>query len=148
MRRFKIRDLVIDVVPGDRGAQGRLDCPFVTCFTCTATFTCIGPTCTPFSVQCRSACSLNITTFTQDCCDSCHPAITDTGPLRALDVDDLEVLKGELEREMQAVEQRQAELNEQLRPKTVAEIDQLTAQLNAALEELASERARLEGDDD
>ncbi|WP_415953649.1 hypothetical protein [Streptomyces sp. KLOTTS4A1] len=76
----------------------------------------------------------------------CHPAITNTGPLDFFSAEDLEILKTELGRELRHVETRLTEREAELRPRTLAEVDDLESKLTEALEELRVRRTELEED--
>jgi hypothetical protein len=74
----------------------------------------------------------------------CHPAVTNTGPLDFFTVEDLDVLKEELRRELGHVETRLAQREAELKPQTVAEVEELESKLTEALEALRERREEIE----
>jgi hypothetical protein len=142
---FSTRDLMVGLPAAGLGAQ----CPWNSCGW-TGCLGCTGhPTVICGGASVCGGCTLNITCgpctggYT-----NCHPAVSDlsrqgcagSGP------HELRVLRGELERALQEVEAHEQALDEQLRPKTVEQVDELQRQLEGALEDLRRRRAELESD--
>ncbi|MFG3409889.1 hypothetical protein [Streptomyces sp. NPDC048142] len=149
MGRFKIRDLMIDLSGADQ--RGRAACPlnsFCPANSCGWTIILDPPQpCIGVSEGC-AVCSLRLTTGcppVSDCGRTpCHPAVTNTGPLDFFSIEDLELLKTELDRELRHVKTRLAEREEELQPRTLTEVDELESKLTEALEELRARRSELE----
>jgi hypothetical protein len=128
---FKIKDLMINVLPSDPLGCGHTN-------DCTPThettlhdiwniFLLAGGRCTFFSlVQCGA---------------TIGP--TDIYQSQGSSVTALSALKEQLKRHLAEVEKQQAAAEERLQPQTVEEIDMLTNKLNDALQELKGRRAEL-----
>jgi hypothetical protein len=135
MPRFKIKDLMINVVPAQLDNLNQ--CPFNSCGWTIV----LDP-----PGGCPAACSLFITEcgpVTTCGTTACHPAITNTGPLDRLRVEDLAFLKEELRQELAKVESREQELEERLRPQTLEQVTVLEEKLTDALKELQEHKKRL-----
>jgi hypothetical protein len=124
---FKIKDLMINVVPSDPHGRGTpTDCTAIT-----------NPTLGPGQVVLFGfiPCS-----FAQ-CGATVIP--TDLFQSHGSSVAALSTLKEQLKQQLAEVEKRQAAAEESLLPNTVEEVDMLTKKLNDALDELKGRRAEL-----
>ncbi|WP_125484011.1 hypothetical protein [Edaphobacter aggregans] len=64
------------------------------------------------------------------------------GPVES--IANLAALKAQLKQQLAAVEEQEKSVGESLKPQTVAEVDDLQAKLQGAIEELKARRAELE----
>ena len=160
MRQFKVRDLMINVLPEGGPGQAPL-CRGLTFANCA------GNTCAELSyVGCAITCPGNVTfcrvTFVADTCraasqdvagcpgpcsdytGACHPG---TGALvdhTDFQLENLAILKRQLKLSLTQVEAQERALEEGLQPQTLDEIRQLEEKLTAGLEELRGRKAELE----
>jgi hypothetical protein len=147
MARFKVRDLMIDVLESGQGAERTAQrlanwCPWNSCGW-TGCLGCTGSV----SVAC-GGCSLQVTCG--PCTEgytACHPAVSDLGR-RALVAgpEELRILREDLERALADVSREAERSEERTRPRSVEEITQLEERLTAALDELGQRRTELRGD--
>jgi len=129
MRQFKIKNLLIRVLPESNQFLAEL------------------------AAECGSACSLNLTDYTKDCCaggcsnvpsGACFPCSNITGKgFSSFDPADLVFLKAQLQLALQEVEVREQVLDERLRVHTSEQANALEAELTAALAEVKSLKSRL-----
>jgi hypothetical protein len=154
MARFKVRDLVISVLPESAQLEEcplnsfcpKNTCGFTICVGCTQSFTCLGCTGALAGGTACAACTLNITDCTPvTICGltPCHPAITNTGPLLQLDREALNALRNELQRELAELDKRAEEIDAGMAPKTLAEAETLEKKLSEALDEVRRRKADL-----
>src|SRR5207249_2967434 len=94
---------------------------------------------------CGSACSLNLTTYTQGCCaggcsnvpsGACLPCsdITQVKFINEMDAAELPALRMRLEEALARVEIQQRVTDEVMAPRNLSEVNELEGQLQAALE--------------
>ena len=144
---FRVRDLVINVLPegaaqpdrigcgctfGFSGCGGSCDlftiCTYSGCRECSGAFTCIGAT------ACRG-CTLNVT-----CGGSALP-----GAGTAVDPQALAALKAQLREALREVETAEQLLAERMSPQSVEEVEALEKKLQDALEDLKARKEQLRG---
>jgi hypothetical protein len=133
MKQFKIKDLLVQVVPTTDHNVGAV----------------------PVADECGAACSLNLSDITKYCCGggcSTKPSGVCFGPsmltiVRAVEINpaELAVLRAQLEFALREVEVRERLAEERLTVKTEAEADLLHEKLCAALEHLKTIKEDLSG---
>ena len=155
MRQFRVRDLMINVLP----EGGPIPCRVVTLLDCAndtqPVLDCAISLCRPIS-RC-----LQVTILAGGCdagtsCDACQTVGTvttggckpGTGGKFVADVAqytrDLAVLKAELKATLSQVEAQERAFGDTLRPQTLDEVEELEQQLKGALEELRERRTEIE----
>ena len=143
---FRVRDLVINILPEGAGERDRLgcglgfshcrfgSCDFVTiciysgCRECSGAFTCIGAT------NC-GGCTLNVT---------CGASVL-FGRGGADDPQALAALKAQLREALREVESAEQQLAERMSPQSVEEVEALEKKLRDGLEELRARKEQLRG---
>jgi hypothetical protein len=129
MRQFKVERLLIQVLP-QRPAQGD-------------------------GGACGSACSLNLTAYTEGCCaggcsnvpsGACFPCseITQVKFIREMDAAELPALRIRLEEALARVEIQQRVIDEVMAPRNLSEVNELEGQLQSALEQVQEMRRAME----
>jgi hypothetical protein len=154
---FRVRDLMINVLPGDVKVHCTPGHTVATCLKirtvcpggsvlCHFPTPCRFDTCfvSPVNCQLGSPCTLTDTPcgLTQTPC-----TISDPTPWIKLEADPsvLAELKQQLQETLQVVDERETQLNEDLKPGSLEEVQQLEEHLTGALEELKQRRRDLEG---
>jgi hypothetical protein len=125
MRRFRTRDLMINILPEGPGFREMLrpgSCEDV----------CITLACMPCSLQ---SCGGDWPT-------RCHPAVTRFGGFGQ--PEDLAVLKAQLRQALAQVEAQERVQSEMMRPQTLDEASALEEKLEAALEEVQARKEELQ----
>ena len=158
---FRVRDLVINVLPEAAGERDVLgcglgfshcrfgSCDFVTicifsgCRECSGAFTCIGAT------NC-GGCTLNVTCGPNSCgaftCGGCtESASVLFGRGGADDPQALAALKAQLREALRAVENAEQQLAERMSSQSVEEVEALEKKLQDGLEELRARKEQLRG---
>jgi len=100
----------------------------------------------PTIIDCGHFISEHCGPLTPDPCGPISPVVADTPDLvgnPAVQLEQLDVLRAQLEQAMAAVDERGVQLQKQARPQTREEIDMLEEQLKAALEELQAMRKEM-----
>jgi len=157
MRQFKVRDLMINLVPEGGVAQF---CKVVTLPDC-AYDSQVGMDCV-ISI-CRTVSRCVQVTLLGACdadggasCDACYTKSTVTtgtckpgtggkvGPDAQQYLEDLAILKAELQATLSRVEERERVVEESLRPQSLDEVQQLEERLTGALEDLRARRTEIE----
>jgi hypothetical protein len=129
MRQFKVDRLLIQVLPQLPAQEG--------------------------GGGCQSACSLNLTTYTQGCCaggcsnvpsGACFPCseITQVKFISEMDAAELPALRIRLEEALARVEVQQRVMDEVMAPRNLSEVSELADQLQAALERVQAMRRAME----
>lgn len=154
MAIFRIKDLMIKVMPSRRGGVTELQCEPWSCGdldsgcgdSCLVTCGCSDGGCSQHS-NCGGDCS--------DCsyctahCSGCTCSNTKYGrtsikqDLSRMGLSTLAALREQLHEALQAIEQRQREIETQLRPKTLADVENLERKITESLEDLRSLKAEL-----
>jgi hypothetical protein len=149
---FRVRDLVINVLPeeggggaGDCGLTGCTlgfshcrfgSCDFVTicifsgCRECSGAFTCIGAT------KC-GGCTLNVT------CGGGPSLLFGEGGAGDVDPHALATLKAQLQQALRQVESAEQRLADQMSPQSIEEVEALEQKLQGALDELKARKEQL-----
>ncbi len=162
MSRFKYRNLLIDVLPGDDAAAQaqRIDCDLFASCGWTACLGCTGaPTAChqatvvgcPGITQC-GGCTLQLTppqcdfTCSEVPSGACLPCsnLTDVEPKHRSGPRELAVLRERLRSALAEVEAKQQQQDERMRPRTVGEAEALESQLSDALAALREQKERLQ----
>jgi len=159
MSPFRIKDLMIDVLPENIGsAQRSFGCGSPVTFKYCRNQLTIGPDCLgltiPRTILFTPRCCGSAITYldTIDCVAERITVITTTitttpvvGVLEAPRPEELTLLKAQLEQALANVEVHERVMQERLAPQTVEEVEALEQRMQAALEELQSHKARLQG---
>jgi hypothetical protein len=161
MRQFRVRDLMINVLPEGELPQGDLQpfCKVVTLPDCvynTEIVDCAISLCRTISrcaqVTLLAACDAD----GGSSCDACVTKGTvttggckpGTGGKIGADIgqylDDLAILKAELTATLSRIETRERVVEESLRPQSLDDVQQLEEKLTGALEELRARRTEIE----
>jgi hypothetical protein len=147
VRRFKIKDLMINIMPEAGPGQGDCFCTIGPC----SDAGCTGPC----SVGCTPAASL-----TQQTCQGCIPflgtPIFETPFLGtpvfatpatfgiAGQLQELTLLKAQLKRALQQIDAQERSAQAQMEPKSLEEVEILETKLSEALDEVRARKAELE----
>jgi hypothetical protein len=163
---FRVRDLMITVLPPEGGPIGCIGFTFPNCGgTCRITDFCGAATPCAIGTRCigntrcvgltglggcGSACSLTpCTDGCSRCTDNATPCHTPTtGLVGFVNDDELRLLKTDLQGALAQVEAEESGRRERGQPQTVEEIDRLEAEISGALEELKRRREELQGSSD
>jgi hypothetical protein len=145
---FRVRDLVINILPEGTGEHDRLGCGFSCAFSHCPLGSCDRFTICTYS-GCRE-CSGAITCIGGSACGGCTLNVTCgasglLGRGGAVNPQELAALKAQLRESLRAVESAEQLLAEQMSPQSVGEVEALEKKLQDALEELRARKEQLRG---
>jgi hypothetical protein len=138
---FKVKDLLITVVPseGGRAAPGTpvgQDCIFT--IRCTAHLFLSGQcTATPLLILTQLLCAADLSAM--------RPVPVPSGGDPWISLEELAALKAQLRQALLQVESQEKSLEEKSRPQTVAQIEELEEKIREALGELERRKSDLKG---
>ena len=140
---FKIKDLMIKIVPEAGGGEKQQDCDacsaWGTCHVCSEWDTCDN-TCEVTLCECTGCGTATWCCISGECSHPSCGSLSNCGDTQIgrgrRPAGNLSELKAQLRRRLAQVEEQEKRAQEQMRPKSVAEVEALETKLQAALDEL------------